>query len=269
MNHRILKAEQSRNSNLIFVSAGDRETFATYASSYLADRFDVAIFFYGRSKARKSRLEQAATMFSIGKGTKFNSLKQWLSLAPHMLDPYETVWMCDDDVIPVSGDIRSVPEALRAFNMSVVSPAHAANGKISHRIMLPEPGDHVLRCCNFVEMTCPLFRKDALAGFIGEYDGSLAGWGVDWWYLSYLEADSNPVAGVMDNVVFYNPFDREKRGGRREIDRYMSTPGRRRQWGRAKRRYGFHEWPHRNLVSATYSASRITALQARGSRLAS
>lgn len=259
MNLRILKAQKSVHKDLIFVSAGDRETFASYALDHLTECFDIAIFYYGRSAARKSRLKEAATFFSIGMGTKFNSLKKLIALSPGMLEPYETVWMCDDDLVPLAGEIRTVPEALRAFSLSVVSPAHAASGKISHDIMLPDPGDHALRCSNFVEMTCPLFRTDALAGFMRQYDGSLAGWGVDWWYLNYLDADKKPVAGVIDDVVFYNPFDREKRGGRREIDRYMSTPGRRRQWGRAKRKYGFQEWPHRNLSRKALSASRTTA----------
>jgi hypothetical protein len=244
----ILKAERPRSRNLIYISAGDRETFASYAIHRLSDHFDVAVFYYGRSAVRKTRLQEGATLFSVGRGAKFNSLKQLVTQTPGLLEAYETVWVCDDDVVPLAGDVRMVPDLLLRFNLRVISPAHAANGKTSHEIMLPAGGRQLLRCSNFVEMTCPMFRSDSLVGFMREYDGSLAGWGVDWWYLNYFGANKRQVAGVIDGVIFYNPFDSEKRGGRREIDRYLSTPQRIRQWERAKRRLGLQEWPHRNLA---------------------
>ena len=83
---RILKAERPRSRNLIYVSAGDRETFASYAIDRLTDYFDVAIFYYGRSAMRKTRLQEGATLFSVGRGAKFNSLRQLLSLIPGLFE---------------------------------------------------------------------------------------------------------------------------------------------------------------------------------------
>ena len=117
---RIFKAERPRSRNLIYVSAGDRETFGSYAIDRLTDYFDVAIFYYGRSAMRKTRLQEGATLFSVGRGAKFNSLRQLLSLIPGLFEAYETVWVCDDDVVPIAGDFRMVVDMLRTFNLQVI-----------------------------------------------------------------------------------------------------------------------------------------------------
>ncbi len=232
--------------DLIYISAGDRETFATYAADNLSARFDIAIFFYGKDQRRAASLEKQASIFAVGSGTKFNSYKMMLEKYPALAE-YESVWICDDDIIPSSSEIVNLPTLLKKFNLKVISPAHSSQGKISHKIMLTCKGDQTIRYVNFVEMTCPMFSSNALNQFIHAYDGSLAGWGVDWWYLNFFKADDELVAAVTDQYEVINPYDNKKQGSGREIDKFMNTEQRQLQWFRVMKQNGFKEWRHNNF----------------------
>ena len=35
----------------------------------------------------------------------------------------------------------------------------------------------------------PTFQRDKLMEFLAAYDGSLTGWGIDWWYGNFFKAD--------------------------------------------------------------------------------
>lgn len=240
------KTSKKIHKDLIYISAGDRETFATYAAENLSARFDIAIFYYGKDLNKAASLEKQASIFAVGSGTKFNSYKLMLEKYPALAE-YESVWVCDDDIIPYSKEIADLPTLLKTFNLKVISPAHSSDGKISHDIMLPHKGDQTLRYVNFVEMTCPLFSSDALNQFMHDYDGSLAGWGIDWWYLNFFKADDELVAAVADKYEVINPHDVQKHGLGREIDKFLGTKQRRAQWLKIMKKHGFKEWRHNNL----------------------
>ncbi|MGD0278719.1 MAG: hypothetical protein ABSC11_05395 [Smithella sp.] len=243
----ITKSEKPKNKNLIFVSAGDRETFASFASRNLTGNFDLAFFYYGKNQEKANNLRQSATVFASGTGTKFNSIRQMHKEMPDLIKSYETVWVCDDDPVPVKGNINDAPDILKKFHLKVLSPAHAQEGKISHQIMLPLPGVHVFRYVNFVEMSWPLFSSESLADFLNIYDGSLDGWGTDWWFMNYFDANHQMVAGIMDKVVFLNPRDSQKEDGYSEIDLYTNTHDMMAQWNEIKNKNNLTDWRHENL----------------------
>jgi len=243
----ITKIQKPENRNLIFISAGDCETFAKYASMHLTGYFDLAVFYYGGNERKAKDLSDASTIFAAGVGTKFNSLKCMHEKIPGLLHSYETVWVCDDDLVPVKGNFIDVPDILNRFHLKVISPAQSLKGKISHQIMVQLPGEHIFRYVNFVEMGWPLFRSDALAGFLDIYDGSLSGYGIDWWFMNHFDARNQLVAGIVDQVVFLNPHEARKKGGIRELDLYMDNGDQMRQWNQTKKRNNLLEWERKNL----------------------
>jgi len=226
----ITKIEKPKNKDLIFISAGDRETFASFASKNLTGNFDLVIFYYGKNQEKADNLRQSATVFAVGSGTKFNCLKCIHEKMPDLIKSYDTVWVCDDDTVPVKGNIKDAPDILKKFHLKVLSTAHAHEGKISHQVMLPLPGCHIFRYVNFVEMGWPLFSSDSLIDFLNIYDGSLDGWGTDWWFMNYFDANHQMVAGIVDKVVFLNPRDSQKEGGYSEINLYINIKDREMQW---------------------------------------
>jgi hypothetical protein len=243
----ITKFQKPKNKNLIFISVGDRETFASFASINLIRDFDLAFFYYGKNQEKANHLRQSAILFADGTGTKFNCLKSIHEKIPDLIKSYETVWVCDDDPVPIKGNIKDIPYILKKYHLKVLSPAHAREGKISHQIMRALPGPHIFRYVNFVEMSWPLFSSEALADFLDIFDGSLDGWGVDWWFMNHFDAKKQLVAGIVDKVVFLNPRDSQKEGGYNEIDVYIKINDMETQWNETKNKFNLMVWDHKNL----------------------
>lgn len=241
------KVVQPKSKNLIFISAGDRETFATFSANILANDFDLAIFNYG-SEVDHS-LFSASKLFATGKGTKFNALREIYRRNKFFFYQYESIWVCDDDLIIEKGDCRLLPLLVNNFGLKVVSPSHSIKGKNSHAIMLPVQANIFFRYVNFVEMGWPIFKTKYLCEFLDKYDGSLDGWGIDWWYLNFFQANLRPVAGIIDSIVCRNPFESEKLGGGRELDKYLNNQSQLVQWEEAKNKFELNEWKMENLFS--------------------
>jgi len=92
-----------------------------------------------------------------------------------------------------------------------------------------------LRYTNFVEVTCPLFKKDKLDAFMNIFDPApLIEWGIDWWFLETLGASLGGHTAVIDAVSCINPLDSTKGGGQREIDKYANEATRIELWERFK-----------------------------------
>lgn len=248
----LLRITRPSKRDLIFVSAGANETFASHALDELSDWFDVAVFDY--SGAIRDELASRAHLYAVGKGTKFNALQQLHQLLPGYLGQYESVWVCDDDLILEHGDARNLTLLVKNFGLKVISPAHSEHGKMSHELMLPFNGNHLFRYVNFVEMGCPMFGTQHLIDFLSVYDGSLDGWGIDWWYLNEFNARDLPVAGIVDSVIFLNPHDKDKPGGKRELDRWADNRVQLQQWLRKREEVGLVEWEKSN-VFAVYDVS--------------
>jgi hypothetical protein len=62
-----------------------------------------------------------------------------------------------------------------------------------------------LRYTNFIEMACPLFRRDELDAFMAVYDPDLVGYGVDWWFLRTLGTELDNRVAVVDEMTCINP----------------------------------------------------------------
>lgn len=240
----------------LFICAGDRETFASHAIGSLVGVFDLLIHYYGKDAAKAERLARGARYFGHGPATKFNALQAWHRTRPGLLAGYDTIWVCDDDLAVEHGDLATLPYGLHRYGLAAVAPAFSPHGKISHPITLAHAGEHRLRLVNFIEMTAPMFRRDALLAYLAIYDGSLDGWGNDWWFLNVLGAHARPCVGVDDRIVLVNPHDAHKIGAFREIDAATPTWVRQAQWQAAQARHGLREWPHYNLGSIMESPSR-------------
>jgi hypothetical protein len=88
----------------------------------------------------------------------------------------------------------------------------------------------------------PIFHRDKLDQFLAVFDGSLTGWGIDYWYMNFFNANEFARFAVIDKVPVINPHDEEKGG--REIDRLEPTERRQAAWADVKAKYGLVECPH-------------------------
>lgn len=220
-----------RSQNLVFTSAGDRSN----VRAWLRGRkdFDLWVIYYGD---RHEGLREGANLYGEHKGSKFQNLHYCYQQQPDLFRRYDAVLVMDDDVVIKAGGITRLFEIRRDFDLWVLQPAFRLGGKISWDITRVQPATK-LRYTNFVEMTCPLFRRDKLDEFMAVYDPELVGHGIDWWFLQTIGGCEQKRVAVVDEVTCVNPFDFTK-GGVREIDRLQPKLEREQTWQRIQARYG-------------------------------
>jgi hypothetical protein len=230
----------------IFVSAGDRHAIDSWLGERPARSWDLIVAYYGESDSEFARLAAIATRACRTKGGKFQNLQRVLSLAPEILDRYDYVWVCDDDMGIRPDQIEAMFRIAEQFEFWVCQPALSPLGRVSHQLTLARRTAPI-RVVNFVEENFPLFRRDKLLKFMAEFDGSLTGYGIDWWFCNVLGSAETARFAIIDTVQVTNPHHRHKPGGDREIDRLQPTPERKGGWEALRDRKGLKEYRHRTL----------------------
>lgn len=201
--------------NCIFTSAGNKNNIAEWLSG--SDRsWDLISVFYGDDVSVQEQVKKNSDIFFARKGGKFQNLFSLYTDFPSILDQYDRVWVIDDDIKISPSQIETMFKISEDWDFWVCQPSFNSTGKVSHAVTQHQPTSF-LRIVDFVEVNCPLFRKDKLIRFLSEYDGSLVGWGIDYWYGHVLESKKRNHFAVIDVVSVINPLD-ESKGGAREID---------------------------------------------------
>ncbi len=217
--------------NLVFTSAGDRSNVPLWLRVRRRD-FDLFVTYYGE---RPEALRAVADFFLVHTGTKFQNLHYCYSRWPELFAGYDAVMVMDDDIVIEADALTRLFGIRREFDLWALQPAFRVSGKISWDITRVRPTAR-LRYTNFIEMTCPLFRRDKLDAFMAVYEPEIIGYGEDWWFLQTLGSDLAQHVAVVDEVSCVNPHDRSK-GGHREIDRVSSHEQRKAVWERIKARH--------------------------------
>lgn len=229
------------NQFCVFTSAGDRHSIDGWLSPGPRGNWDLITAYYGDDEREFARLSAASVYAFRNKGSKFQNLKRALSLEPNLLDRYDYVWVCDDDIVMTSDQICTMFRTAEQFGFWVCQPAFSDLGKISHDFTRRQTPDGI-RIVNFVEVTCPLFQRAKLAAFMDVYDGSLVGWGIDFWFSILLNARGNARFAVVDSVLVINRRDEEKPGKFREIDRLQAPGDRQASWHAVRDRLGLQSY---------------------------
>jgi hypothetical protein len=232
---------KARHPNLVFSSVGDQSN----CRGWLRGRrnFDLWVTYYGD---RPGSFLDIADYYEEHRGSKYQNLhhayRQWSEL----LGRYAAVLVLDDDIIISGTRISRLFEIRKQHDLWALQPAFSPRGKVSWPITRVDRRNE-LRFTSFIEMACPLFRKDKLDAFMAVYDPELIGWGCDWWFLEAMGPDLRGRVAVVDAIPCVNPYDWTKAG--REIDRLAPTNERHEIWERIKEKYqiqsesrGVHEY---------------------------
>ena len=227
-----------RSRSLVFTSAGDRSNVRHWLQGRRRE-FDLWVNYYDDGA---SALQSLADIYSARKGTKFQNLHYCYSRWPEIFSQYEAVMVMDDDIIIGADGLTRLFDVRRELDLWALQPAFRISGKLSWDITRVRPTTR-LRYTDFIEMTCPLFRRDKLDAFMAVYDPQSMGYGEDWWFLRTLGPDRGLHVAVVDEVSCINPHDHTKGG--REMDRISSHEQRKAMWQRTKARYNLDEgWTH-------------------------
>lgn len=241
-----------RSKNLVFTSAGDRSNLGRWLRG--RRDFDLWVVYYGE-QAGKFRPE--SDLYLQRRGSKFQNLHHCYQRWPGILARYEAVLVMDDDILIDGPGITRLFDIRREFDLWAAQPAFRLAGKVSWPITEVH-ATAKLRYTNFIEMACPVFRRDKLDAFMSVYDPELVGYGADWWFLHTLGPDLHGHVAVVDEVTCINPYDRHK-GGAREIDKLQSHDERKEVWERIKARHGLDEQARRHLEFGRISKPPLAA----------
>ncbi|MEC9376229.1 MAG: hypothetical protein VYA80_07670 [Pseudomonadota bacterium] len=228
---------------LVYTSAGDKSSLRLWLEG--RRNFDLWVTAYGNDL---NRYKNYADYFEVRKGGKFQNLrKDWLSNR-EVFAHYDSVLVLDDDIIIDADGISRLFEVLEEYDLTILQPAFLPFGKVSHPVTRQVFGKK-LRFVDFIEVTCPLFRRDSLEHFLNEYDGELLGWGIDYWFLDILRKEPEFLAAIIDSIPCVNPVDSVK-GGQREISLLQPDSRRRNDWLDYKLRLDLEEADSKNYTSS-------------------
>ena len=222
---------------LVFSSAGDKAKVYHWLKG--SRNFDLWICYYGNEKDKYKALSD---FYIERKGAKFPNLHYVYQHWKSILDHYQAVFIMDDDLAINGTDISRLFEILERYGLWLLQPAFDPAGKISHSITRINHFT-ILRYTNFVEVTCPLLRKDKLDAFMEIYDPMLVGIGIDYWLIDTLEPKIKGKVAIVDAISCINPRDFFK-GGQREIDLFQDTPTRIKNWEIIKEQYNIKIQKH-------------------------
>src|SRR5262245_57014104 len=187
LGNKSFRKPQSRSGRrwCIFTSAGDHNAIHRWLAGETPRQWDLVVAYYGDDKKVFSEIAKASSHAFRTKGGKFQNLKTFLDQNPRFFDQYSYVWVCDDDIQMSPAQIDEAFAITELFEFWIAQPAFSPRGKISHQIT-GYAGSHCdYRTVNFIEMNVPIFRRERLIQFLQVYDGSLTGYGMDFWYLNF------------------------------------------------------------------------------------
>lgn len=244
----------SRSNNLVFTSAGNRSNLPNWLHG--RRDFDLWTVYYGD---RPGMFQDLSQYYLARKGAKFQNLHYCYGQWPQRLAHYDAVMVMDDDIVIDAAGITRLFEIRRELDLWALQPAFRLSGKVSWPITAVHPTAK-LRYTNFVEMACPLFRRDKLDAFMAVYDPELVGYGTDWWFLHTLEPDVYKRVAVVDEVTCVNPYDKHKGSGGREIDTVQTHEIRKEVWERMKEVHALNERGRVHLELGRINKSPLRAV---------
>lgn len=237
----------------IFTSVGDYNSIRGWFEGGESRKWDLIIAYYGNNEREFLELREVANYAFRTKGGKFQNLKKFAAEQPGFFERYSYIWVCDDDIRMSITQINEAFAITELLGFWIAQPAFHPAGKNAHPVTIHAGSQSDYRTVNFIEVGVPIFRQDRLADFLEVYDGSLTGWGIDWWYMNLFAANkldsiANLFASlfkpselgrfaVIDKVQVINPHAEEKGGS--EIDRLQPGHLRGAAWAEVKAKYRF------------------------------
>jgi hypothetical protein len=222
---------EAAHRSLVFTSAGDHGNLAHWLRGERS--FDLWVTYYGDVPGRYAAISD---YYDERRGSKFGNLKFAYETWPEIFARYEAVLVMDDDILISASAINRLFQFRHEYDFWLLQPAFSPIGRTSWPLTRVHR-QCVLRYTNFVEMTCPLFRRDKLDAFMAVYDPALVSYGTDWWFMSVLGEEIEGKVAVIDAIVCVNPHTRSK-AGVREIRRLITKEQAQASWESISQEHG-------------------------------
>lgn len=209
---------------LLFTSAGDHSNVAQWLPGR---RYDVMVTYYGsKDFAWKDKVD----IFRARPDCKFCNLQYARNQEPELFEKYTAIAVFDDDIQITPDGLNRVFQIREWYDLWITTPSMLPQYHKHYNSLRAEEHQSRVRLVPFIEMDCPIFRKDKLWSFLDTFDPSIKGWGTDIWYTEYFGLELLMHQAVVDCVTAINPPTRKGTGKREILDHLGSDNERRDQW---------------------------------------
>lgn len=200
--------------NFLFSSVGDNSNLEQIMIGDI--NYDVYLIYYGNSEETFEKFQKFATYIEKRKGSKFQNFKYFYDTYPDIIGKYDRFFILDDDCIIDIDGVNKMFDLSRKYNLKICSPALLPGSKISHKITIKK-NNRILTYTNFVEVSFPMFSRDALTKFIPLLSYDLIGWGIDFLYIWCNGLDDDNSYAIIHDVGCINPREHVKKYVKREL----------------------------------------------------
>ena len=188
---------------LVFTSAGDNSNFNV--EWYNKNKnFDIITYYYMDNQEIFNKYKNISKFIIKRKGSKFQNLFHFFNNYRNLYDNYDYFFILDDDIIFENGykDIERIFNLTIEYKLELSSPCFYKDSIVSHEIT-KKKSNTFLNYTNFVEVTCPLIKKNCLTNFLNVFDEKLIGWGIDFLLSQVICTNSN--TGIFHCINCLNP----------------------------------------------------------------
>ncbi len=243
----------------IFTAAGDRHNIPLWLAGDAPRDFALIAAYYGNSDANFAMLRAYADIAVRATGGKLQILKNLFIRQPALFENFDYILVSDDDLVWSTDAINRAFHLAAQFDLWLCQPAFDPAGRVSYPITTQLPGPQTLRYVNFVETTCPIFKAGKLRKFLQIFDGSMSGYGPDFWFCDALGGGLNFKFAIFDAVTVLNPHEATKPTGIREIETLRPLEARIEEWQTISRNYNIKRVRPRILGTATVDPEALAA----------
>jgi hypothetical protein len=216
--------------NMVFTSAGDHTNFhELWTHPYAKPNYDIFVVYYGDNIQQCEKYKSKVQWIDQHKGSKFQNFLWFYRNHPEILDQYDYFFILDDDLVFWTLDMNQMFSIAREHELAICQPSFLPESIISHKITL-QNDTTFLRYTNFVEVTCPLFNKEALMRAMRVMDDSLIGFGIDYlmiWANGMYEKNKY---AIVDRIGCVNPTQECKKIARREMYQVLDFDSEKARW---------------------------------------
>lgn len=119
---------------------------------------------------------------------------------------YDNIWLPDDDLETTWADINRMFNIFEQNHFDIAQPSLAPQSYVNHPITIQNP-EFYFRYTTFVEVMCPVFRRDIWKVCVKPLDGSISGFGLDHIWIALQGRLCSRVAIIDDvSVVHTRPM---------------------------------------------------------------
>lgn len=143
--------------------------------------FDLVFLCYSKSKQFQELLDQTGRNwhdYSSENNGKWKNIFRYLDMNPDCLSRYDYFWFPDPDLVMSIKQINKFLDFVEKLHFDLYQPSLTRDSFISYPFTRHR-ADMIYHKVDFVEIMCPLFKREALLKNLWTFDLTSSGYGID------------------------------------------------------------------------------------------